>query len=171
MPVSRSERRTGLEDDQGIYYEVRFWDVPASRDDWIARWGPSVGPDSTIEERSGWVYPTMPNRRTDDLIRIERKIMAYRQVQQDTTAQLYGVSSALLASNDRALTAVLRQLERFGYDLERVQFIAQDEPALSGQVRQAYDRFAGVALDGPARRISRSRSTLRLGSGSQGPLW
>ena len=70
--------------------------------------------------------------------------MAYRQVQQDTTAQLYGVSSALLASNDRVLTAALRQLERFGYDLERLQFIAQDEPALSGQVRQAYDRFAGV---------------------------
>jgi signal transduction histidine kinase len=84
------------------------------------------------------------HRRTDDLIRIERKIMAYRQVQQDTTAQLYGVSSALLASNDRALTAVLRQLERFGYDLERLQFIAQDEPALSGQVRQTYNRFAGV---------------------------
>jgi hypothetical protein len=61
-----------------------------------------------------------------------------------STAQLYGVSSALLASNDRALTAVLRQLERFGYDLERLQFIAQDEPALSGQVRQTYDRFAGV---------------------------
>ena len=78
------------------------------------------------------------HRRTDDLIRIERKIMAYRQVQQDTT------SSALLASNDRALTAVLRQLERFGYDLERLQFIAQDEPALAGQVRQAYDHFAGV---------------------------
>ena len=84
------------------------------------------------------------HRRTDDLIRIERKMMAYRQVQQDTTAQLYGVSSALLASNDRALIAVLRQLERFGYDLERLQFIAQDEPALAGQVRQAYDHFAGV---------------------------
>ena len=37
-----------------------------------------------------------------------------------------------------------RQLERFGYDLERLQFIAKDEPALSSEVRQAYDRFAGV---------------------------
>ena len=37
------------------------------------------------------------NQRTDELIRLQRKIEAYRQVQNDTTSQLYGVSSALLA--------------------------------------------------------------------------
>jgi signal transduction histidine kinase/HAMP domain-containing protein len=84
------------------------------------------------------------NRRTDDLIRLQRKIAAYRQVQQDTTAQLYGVSSALLQSNDRALSEALRQLNRFGYDLERLQFIAKDEAELSSRVRQAYDQFVGV---------------------------
>src|SRR3954453_21930140 len=45
------------------------------------------------------------DHRTEDLIRLHRKIAAYRQVQQDTTEQLYGVSSALLLSNDRAVTA------------------------------------------------------------------
>jgi signal transduction histidine kinase/putative methionine-R-sulfoxide reductase with GAF domain/CHASE3 domain sensor protein len=84
------------------------------------------------------------NRRTDDLIRLQRKIAAYRQVQQDTTAQLYGVSSALLQSNERALSEALRQLNRFGYDLERLQFIAKDETELSGRVRRAYDQFVGV---------------------------
>ena len=84
------------------------------------------------------------NRRTEDLIRLQRKIAAYRQVQQDTTAQLYGVSSALLLANDRAFSAALRQLNQFGYDLERLQYIAKDEAALLGQVRQAYDRFVGV---------------------------
>ena len=84
------------------------------------------------------------NQRTEDLIRLQRKIAAYRQVQQDTTAQLYGVSSALLLSNDRALSAALRQLNQFGYDLERLQFIAKDEAALLSQVRQAYDRFVSV---------------------------
>jgi GAF domain-containing protein/CHASE3 domain sensor protein len=84
------------------------------------------------------------NRRSDDLIRLQRKIAAYRQVQQDTTTQLYGVSTALLQSNERALSAALRQLNRFGYDLERLQFIAKDEVALSEQVRQAYDQFVGV---------------------------
>lgn len=84
------------------------------------------------------------NRRTADLIKLQRKIAAYRQVQQDTTAQLYGVSSALLLSNDRALSAALRQLNQFGYDLERLQYIAKDEAELLAQVRQAYERFVGV---------------------------
>src|SRR5215467_6789400 len=41
------------------------------------------------------------NDRTDELIRLQRKIAAYRQVQHDTTSQLYGVSTALLSPNDR----------------------------------------------------------------------
>jgi signal transduction histidine kinase len=84
------------------------------------------------------------NRRTDDLIGLQRKIAAYRQVQQDTTVQLYDVSSALLLSDDRGLSAALRKLNQFGYDLERLQFNANDEAALSGQVQQAYDRFVGI---------------------------
>jgi hypothetical protein len=35
--------------------------------------------------------------RTDELIRLQRKIEAYRQVQNDTTSQLYGVSTALVS--------------------------------------------------------------------------
>jgi CHASE3 domain sensor protein len=34
------------------------------------------------------------NQRTDELIKLQRKIEAYRQVQHDTTSQLYSVSSA-----------------------------------------------------------------------------
>ena len=41
------------------------------------------------------------NERTEELIKLQRKIEAYRQVQHDTTSQLYSVSSALLASDDR----------------------------------------------------------------------
>jgi signal transduction histidine kinase len=84
------------------------------------------------------------HHRTEDLIRLQRKIAAYRQVQQDTTSQLYGVTSALLLSDDRALAAALRQLNQFGYDLERVQFVAKDEVDLLGRVRQTYERFVGV---------------------------
>src|SRR5437899_9506882 len=50
------------------------------------------------------------NQRTDELIRLQRKIEAYRQVQHDTTNQLYGVSSALLSSDDLTLSNALRQL-------------------------------------------------------------
>jgi CheY-like chemotaxis protein len=43
------------------------------------------------------------NQRTEELIKSERKIAAYRQVQHDTTSQLYSISSALLVSDERTL--------------------------------------------------------------------
>ena len=84
------------------------------------------------------------NQRTEELIKSERKIAAYRQVQHDTTSQLYSISSALLVSDERTLDSALRQLNQFGYDLERLQFVAKDEIKLLGKVRQEYDRFIGV---------------------------
>ena len=43
------------------------------------------------------------NQRTDELIGLQRKIEAYRQVQHDTTTQLYSVSSALLSTDEFTL--------------------------------------------------------------------
>jgi len=82
------------------------------------------------------------NQRTEELIRSERKIAAYRQVQHDTTSQLYSVTSALLVSDERTLDSALRQLNQFGYDLERLQFVAKDEIKLLGKVAQL--RHVGV---------------------------
>jgi signal transduction histidine kinase/DNA-binding response OmpR family regulator len=84
------------------------------------------------------------NQRTEELIKSELKIAAYRQVQHDTISQLYTVSSALLASDERTLDGALRQLNQVGYDLERLQFVAKDELQLLGTVRQEYDRFIAV---------------------------
>ena len=84
------------------------------------------------------------NRRTEELIASERKIAAYRQVQHDTTSQLYSISSALLVSDERSLDGALRQLNQFGYDLERLQFVAKDEIKLLGKVHQEYARFIAV---------------------------
>jgi signal transduction histidine kinase/DNA-binding response OmpR family regulator len=88
------------------------------------------------------------NQHTEELIRSERKIAAYRQVQHDTTSQLYSVSSALLENNPKTLDSALRQLNQFGYDLERLQFVAKDEIKLLGKVREEYDRFIAVATRG-----------------------
>ena len=85
------------------------------------------------------------NQHTEELIKSERKIAAYRQVQHDTTSQLYSVSSALLADNPKTLDSALRQLNQFGYDLERLQFVAKDEIKLLGKVREEYDQFIAVA--------------------------
>ena len=84
------------------------------------------------------------NERTEELIELQRKIAAYRQVQHDTTRQLYGVSSALLSEDERALDSVLRQLSQFGYDLDRLQHVAQGEVDLLASVRQDYDRFIEI---------------------------
>ena len=75
------------------------------------------------------------NRQTEELIRLQRKIAAFRQVQHDTTAQLYGVTSALLAPDEQVLHATLRQLTQFGYDLDRLQYVASDEVELLARVR------------------------------------
>src|SRR5262252_5554572 len=84
------------------------------------------------------------NQRTGELINLQRKIEAYRQVQHDTTGQLYSVSSALLASDEMTLSSTLRQLNQFGYDVDRLQFVAKDEVELLSRFRQDYDRFVEI---------------------------
>jgi signal transduction histidine kinase/CHASE3 domain sensor protein len=84
------------------------------------------------------------NERTEELIELQRKITAYRHVQHDTTRQLYGVSSALLSPDERVLDGILRQLSQFGYDLDRLQYVAQDEVDLLAEVRQDYDRLIEI---------------------------
>jgi signal transduction histidine kinase len=84
------------------------------------------------------------NRRAENLVQLQRKIAAYRQLQHDTTSQLYSVSAALLVPDERTLEATLRQLNQFGYDLDRLQFVAKDEVELLGRVREDYDQFIKV---------------------------
>jgi signal transduction histidine kinase/CHASE3 domain sensor protein len=88
------------------------------------------------------------NERTEKLIGLQRKIEAYRQVQLDTISQLYSVSSALLSSDDPTLSSTLRQLNQFGYDVDRLQFVAKDEVELLDQFRQDYNRFVEIVTHG-----------------------
>src|SRR5262252_7660281 len=84
------------------------------------------------------------NRHAEGLVQLQRKIAAYRQLQHDTTGQLYSVASALLIPEARALDATLRQLNQFGYDLDRLQFVARDEVELLTRVREDYEQFIKV---------------------------
>ena len=84
------------------------------------------------------------NQRTDELIRLQRKIEAYRQVQQDTTNQLYSVSSVLLSPDELTLSSTLRQLNQLGYNVDRLRFVAKDEVALLDRFREEYERFTNV---------------------------
>jgi CHASE3 domain sensor protein len=84
------------------------------------------------------------NQQTEELIRPQRKIEAYRQVQQDTTNQLYSVASVLLSSDDMTLASTLRQLNQFGYNVDRLQFVAKDEIDLLDRFRQDYEQFTSI---------------------------
>jgi len=87
------------------------------------------------------------NQRAGDLVKIQRKIAAYRQLQHDTTAQLYSVAATMLLPEERALEATLRQLNQFGYDLDRLQFVAQDEVEIMQRVRRDYEAFIAVVTE------------------------
>ena len=84
------------------------------------------------------------NRRAEDMVQLQRKIAAYRQLNHDTIGQLYSVASSLLKPEERTLDATLRQLNQFGYDLDRLQFVAQDEVELFARVRKDYEEFIHV---------------------------
>jgi class 3 adenylate cyclase/HAMP domain-containing protein len=88
------------------------------------------------------------NRRAEELILLHRKIAAYRQLQHDTTGQLYSVTAALALPLEqvdmRMIEAPLRQLKQFGYDLDRLQYVAQDEATLLSRIQEEYNRFIQV---------------------------
>jgi signal transduction histidine kinase len=85
--------------------------------------------------------------KAEDLVKLQRKIAAYRQIQHDTTLQLYSVSSALLVPEQQTLDSTLRQLGQFGYDLDRLQFVARDEEEILARVRADYESFTAVVSD------------------------
>ena len=85
--------------------------------------------------------------RAADLVKLQRKIAAYRQIQHNTTLQLYSVASAMQVPDERTFEATLRQLSQFGYDLDRLQFVARDEMDLLARVRADYEVFISVVAE------------------------
>ena len=100
------------------------------------------------------------NRRAQETAQLQRKIAAYRQLSHDSITQLYGVSTALLQPEERRLDATLRQLKQFGYDLDRLQFLAQDEIAVMGRVRVAFEEFIKI--------VTRAVELIREGKSDEG---
>ena len=84
------------------------------------------------------------DQRAHQVVALQHKIEAYRQMQHDTLRQLYGVSTALEFPDETTLAIALRQINQFGYDLDRVSFVAKDEVALLNRVREEYARFIAV---------------------------
>jgi signal transduction histidine kinase len=62
--------------------------------------------------------------------------------------------------DERTLEATLRQLDQFGYDFDRLQFIAQDEVELLAEVRAEYGAFTQV--------VARAVELIRAGRSAEG---
>jgi signal transduction histidine kinase len=109
--------------------------------------------------------------RAEELVRLQRKIAAYRQLQNDTTAQLYTVASALLVPDDDTMAATTRQLNQFGYDFDHLQFVANDEADLLNQVQATYDAFHDVVTESVAlTRDGNVAAARELQASQAGPL-
>lgn len=81
------------------------------------------------------------NRRSEELSQLRRKVAAFRQLQHDTTAQIYSVTSALLSPEDEMLESSLRQLHEFRYDLDRLQFVTRDEEELFRKIKTEHEQL------------------------------
>ena len=81
------------------------------------------------------------NKRAQAVLELQRQVAAFRQLQHDTTGQLYSVAAALLAPDESNLDVTLRQIKQFGYDLDRLQFVTKDDKDLFDRVREHYERF------------------------------
>jgi signal transduction histidine kinase/CheY-like chemotaxis protein len=103
---------------------------------------------------------TEMHRRAQETAQLQRKIAAYRQLSHDSITQLYGVATALLQPEGRRLDATLRQLKQFGYDLDRLQFLAQDELEVMGRVRVNFEEFIKV--------VTRAVELIREGKSDEG---
>ena len=112
---------------------------------------------------------TQANRRIDELLSLQRHIAVYRQLQHEATIQLYNVATALLVPDERSLDTTLRQLNVFGYDVDRLRVAASENQELLGLVQGDYQEFvktvtrvielirAGKVAEGRVLQISQAK--------------
>ena len=84
------------------------------------------------------------DERNQELIALQSKIGVYRTVQHDTTRHLYHIAAALLSENERDLEALSRQLNQFGFELDRLELVERDEAELMANVREQYEEFVAI---------------------------
>lgn len=90
------------------------------------------------------------NARADQLVELQRKTAAYRDLRQTTSDQLSAVASALASGSASELEIAARQVNLGTFDVDRLEFIAVDERDLVAQVREAHTAYAAAltaALD------------------------
>ena len=87
------------------------------------------------------------DQRAAELVSLERRIAAYRQLQHNATEQLYAVASAFLADDERQLDAALRRLQRFAYDFDRRVRVRRPRPGRHRAAARHRSRLLGAHSD------------------------
>jgi signal transduction histidine kinase len=85
------------------------------------------------------------NARAAELVRLESRIAAYRQLQQNATSQLYSIAAAFLVSDMEELDALERRIDLFAYDFDRAEFVADADRDRLVRVEADYTALLGTA--------------------------
>jgi GAF domain-containing protein len=75
------------------------------------------------------------NRRAEELVTLQQKIAAYRQLQRDASLP------PSWSWNERTLEAALVQLNQLQFDFDRLHVVARDEAEVLAKLHQDYDQF------------------------------
>jgi CHASE3 domain sensor protein len=87
------------------------------------------------------------NERAAELVRLENRIAAYRQLQHNATGQLYATASAFLATDAREIDVALHQLQRFSYDFDRAEHVAEADTELLREVAEDYAELMRIGTE------------------------
>lgn len=86
------------------------------------------------------------NERAESLLNQQQKIAAFRQLQRNTTEQLYTVTSAMFATDERTLDAAKRQLNHSAYDFDHARFVgSEDAPGLAA-IQASYEELIEAGI-------------------------
>jgi len=86
------------------------------------------------------------NERAESLLNQQQKIAAFRQLQRNTTEQLYTVTSAMFETDERTLEAAKRQLNHSAYDFDHARYVgSKDAPGLAA-IRASYEDLIEAGL-------------------------
>lgn len=88
----------------------------------------------------------LSDERAKKTVELQGRNAAYRQLQDNTTEQLYTVASAFLAKEPTEIDWIRRQLGFFSYDFEHARSLAAGDAVLLEQIETDYRQLVQIGL-------------------------
>ena len=86
------------------------------------------------------------NERAESLLNQQQKIAAFRQLQRNTTEQLYTVTAAMFATDERTLDAAKRQLNHSAYDFDHARFVDSKDASGLAAIQASYEELIDAGI-------------------------